>query len=195
MKRVYISCPVVIPRDSLLEIVDRVSARQNTVATWWSRQGYYNPDFIKNADAVIIVHPNNQFEFPSSTLPVGVLKELKEAVDLGKKIYLAYKGTTIPGWNLYQTKIDKRPLGTYYVSGIMGSTGSLFESGAFNDTVDFSRAGINQEAQEKLKPQSRKAKSLQDVIDYQNQLGEEAKHNTESKPNRKLLLIKRKPNG
>jgi len=111
--KVYISCPVSVSAQKFGEYLKHV-ATFPVEASFWQRNTKYDPNNLKNADAVLFILPENKFKMPFMTLPSGCFKELNTAVELKKPIFLLYKSSF--GIYVYSTAIDTM------FSGIPGSS-------------------------------------------------------------------------
>jgi hypothetical protein len=107
--KVYVSCPISVPQSTLDKIMARiVGISYVKQATHWKRGSFnYDPTMLATADVVIIVHPNNSFDFRLEELPVGVRKEFDEAIKLNKKVLLAYHGVISDSYNFYTMDIGR----------------------------------------------------------------------------------------
>lgn len=93
IENIYLSCPVSNDIGLLNQIVndlDKVSQKYNVSLNFWKRTSYYNLEWISRCDIFVISLPNNKFRFNVKDLPIGCWKEYKKALELGKKIFVAY---------------------------------------------------------------------------------------------------------
>jgi len=90
--KAYISCPISVPSQNLELIINEVPVKYDVY--YWNRKEKYNSDWLQSADVFIIVLPNNRFNYAIDELPIGVKRELKEAMLYNKKIFLAYRNTS-----------------------------------------------------------------------------------------------------
>ena len=125
MRKVYISCPIIVSTTTLETIRKRAEEANNTIVKIWNRDSWsYDPDMLNESEDIIIVHPNNKFKFPVRELPTGVLSELRRAFALHKNIYLAYQNTARE-FNFYEVEFSE---GGNFLSAIVGTTGTYFKA-------------------------------------------------------------------
>jgi hypothetical protein len=89
--------------------------------TLWDRNKYY-PEYYKNADSVVFLLPDFSFQYEIGDLPIGVRRELNEAIREGKKIYLGYI-TASGDYKIYNASADNYAV---MIKGIPGSGDLIF---------------------------------------------------------------------
>lgn len=119
-KKVYISCPISVSQGVLDKFSYTLGEISNVLPRFWVRGSNYEQGLFNNSDAYLFILPNNRFECVSGELPIGLKRELKEAYDSGKKIYVGYiakDGT----YNIYSASTNGRD-----IKGIPGTTHDLY---------------------------------------------------------------------
>jgi hypothetical protein len=115
---VYLSCPLSIPKKNLLEMVEFLTGPDFSL-TYWNRE-YYVEEYYNLCDVMIVALPNNTFRYSIEDLPIGVKKEVKEAIKDKKPILLIYKSSN--GYRLYKVDIIKN-----YILGIASTHKEAFD--------------------------------------------------------------------
>lgn len=100
---VYLCCPLSVPKENLLEMVDFLTSL-NISLTYWNRE-YYVKEYYELCDVVIFALPDNSFKYTIEDLSVRVKREFKEAIKDKKPMLLIYK--SLNGYKLYKLKIEK----------------------------------------------------------------------------------------
>ena len=101
----YLSVPVSMDMGCVHQLIDNNRA-YNVDFDYWIRNTVYNRDCITNSDGIVVFHPENQFEFKMKSLPIGVRKEVREAILQDKPIYMAYRRIYDGAWGIYSTTIE-----------------------------------------------------------------------------------------
>ena len=115
---VYLSCPLSVPKERLLEMVDFLT-NLNISLTYWDRE-HYVKEYYELCDVVVFALPDNSFKYTIDKLPIGVKKEVREAIKDKKPILLIYK--SLNGYKLYKLEIKKD-----FIIGIISSSEEAFD--------------------------------------------------------------------
>lgn len=130
--QVYISCPYSTPikevglmiralKENTLSHVDRII---NTESIKYFERGtrYYSSKDLESSEIFILPLPNNGFLIDNiNHLYLGVKKELLLAIELKKKIYIAYKKRNAISYDFYATEIFGNKL-----AGIAGTSLNIY---------------------------------------------------------------------
>lgn len=122
--KVYVSCPIVVSKITLDTILKNLNSDKNITASAYIRGEKYMLTKLEESDAIVIIHPDNKFNFNLHTLPSGVLKEFHLAKAFSKEIFLCYfpkSENNVP----YFYSIDYNE-NSNTITGIAGTSGSLF---------------------------------------------------------------------
>jgi hypothetical protein len=119
VNKIYISAPIVTDWSTVMRFHDILKQKYTDVKVWDRGSRYFQKDF-DDAGHVVFVLPNNKFKASFHELPVGVKKELHDAVTQNKKIYIAYT-TKDFGNFIYDAKSDGRN-----IEGIGGTANKIF---------------------------------------------------------------------
>jgi len=84
---------------------------------YWRRGSTYNDQPLRDADAVVVILPDNKWEHHIESLPRGTCSEIRLAMCLSKKIWLGYTPSHSKKPYMYQTVISGDRL-----SGMGGTT-------------------------------------------------------------------------
>jgi hypothetical protein len=87
----------------------------------WDRKDFY-PEYFQNANEVVFMLPDNEFNYSIDSLPIGVKRELKEALRSGKKTYVAYI-TSGGDYNIYEAEANGLIFG-----GVKGTANTIFNN-------------------------------------------------------------------
>lgn len=121
IKSAYVSIPMSVPIEKYYDAINLVSS----VARWWSRDSPYSEkefdDAIKQADAFILVMPENAWKVEEKHISRGSRRELNVAALNRKPIFIIYE-TRNDGLKVYFTNYL---YGNIYLEGIQGSS-SIF---------------------------------------------------------------------
>jgi hypothetical protein len=120
-RKVYLSVPMTLNWSSVQLFKKRFPEREFQV-TLWDRNQFF-PEYFKEAKEVVFFLPDWEFSSHIEDLPVGVKRELKEAVREGKKIYLGYI-TKSGDYNIYEAEIISGTI----ISGKKGTANMIFDS-------------------------------------------------------------------
>lgn len=90
--------------------------------TLWNRNDYH-PEYYRNSPSVVFLLPDFEWSYNIDELPIGVKRELREAIHDGKKIYLGYI-TSAGDYKIYKAVVDEY---AETISGIKGSADSIFD--------------------------------------------------------------------
>lgn len=101
----YLSVPVSVDRQCIHDLI-KDNRTHHVEFDYWIKDTVYDRDCITNSDGIVVFHPENQFEFKIKSLPIGVRKEVGEAILQDKPIYLAYKRAYDGVWGIYSTIIE-----------------------------------------------------------------------------------------
>lgn len=104
-KSVYVSCPVEVNVLHVLDVIAEIQFQTGQLPNYWDRITKYDNSFVKDADIFVLILPKNKFEYKISDLPTGCKRELKEAIILGKSIYIAYKRSHVNEICIYENNI------------------------------------------------------------------------------------------
>ena len=116
--KIYISTPIVTDWSTVMRFHDKLTQKFTDVKVWDRESRYVQKDF-DDAGHVVFILPNNKFKADFYDLPVGVKKELHDAITQNKKIYIAYK--SLDGEFIYNAKSNGRN-----IEGISGTWDSIF---------------------------------------------------------------------
>ncbi len=116
MKNIFISCPVNVSLHQVEKVAQKLYELGNCNVAFYNRNTY-RKELFENADMLVVMAPDNWWNFKIDFLPVGVRKEVNLAIANNIPIYLAYKRTIDGEYCIYKTKIDEG-----YISGISGSS-------------------------------------------------------------------------
>lgn len=121
-KSVYISAPVSLDRGTVVKYYDQLSElfRVNI----WKKGTTYDYNMVHKSDIFVLLTTSNSLAMDMRYLPSGCARELKEAIALGKPIYLGYQ-TKAGDIYIYEAYIYGNTL-----SGITGTGGSIFRTHA-----------------------------------------------------------------
>ena len=117
--KIYISTPIVTDWSTVMRFHDKLKQKFTDVKVWDRESRYVQKDF-DDAGHVVFILPNNKFKADFYELPVGVKKELHDAITQNKKIYIAYK-TKDFGNFIYDAKTNGRN-----IEGIGGTGDKIF---------------------------------------------------------------------
>lgn len=134
----YVSCPLSVPQQTLDKYTQKLRGWITHDKVWWYQRGsaykevFFNK-VIQDADAFILVLPNNEFKLPIERLTAGCKRELIHALNNNKPTYLAYEAAS--GFNIYEAVIEMNGSSkeTLYNSAIF--SGVAGTSGNFEDVV------------------------------------------------------------
>jgi hypothetical protein len=121
--RAYISCPISVPINNLNQVIS-VAIKEYKYVNWWIRNGPYDKDVLLQADVVIIVLPNNCFQYSVENLPIGVEKEYETAKFYNKHIILSYFRSSDQSVQFYKiNETNNTDYGTHrrIINSIIGS--------------------------------------------------------------------------
>lgn len=134
--KTHISCPVSVSLKVLEECAEVVKGF-NSEVYYWERGTYYSDASLKNCDAFVLILPESRFKMKLSDLPIGCRKELKQARDLGKELFLGYRAAD-GHIKIYSLSIEPS---RDFVSGVACTTGdfSKFVSmrSTFNKSLEY----------------------------------------------------------
>ena len=116
--KIYISTPIVTDWSTVMRFHDKLKQKFTDVRVWDRESRYVQKDF-DDAGHVVFILPNNKFKADFYELPVGVKKELHDAITQNKKIYIAYK--SLDGEFIYNAKSNGRN-----IEGITGTWDNIF---------------------------------------------------------------------
>jgi len=102
---------------------------------YWTRGTVYHDVLLRNADAVVVILPENKWTKDLPSLPNGTRSEIELAMSLKKGIYLAYRSTYGGGHNFYETAVSKAGIG-----GMSGSSDTLAKKIANHNKKDEPKA-------------------------------------------------------
>lgn len=120
-KSVYISCPIAVSQSVLDEFAETVELIPNVVARYWERGTRYDQRYFDTSDAYLFILPGNKFDCVSGELPIGLKRELQDAYESGKKIYVGYIAKD-GCYNIYSADTNGRN-----IKGIAGTTHDLYD--------------------------------------------------------------------
>ena len=138
-KAVYISVPIQKSWDTVLKVITFLTTGNFLVDIWNRKSGSYDKNSIERCDYFLLIPPNNDWRFDVTQLPSGCSMEVKKAIKLGKKIFIAYMNVHAT-YNIYETELDGE-----LMSGIPGTGNSIF-----NDIKDDSIMEVEYEDDIKL---------------------------------------------
>jgi len=119
-RKIYMSVPLSLDWGRVQLFKRRFSEDKFNV-TLWDRENYF-PQYFKEADSVVFLLPYFSWTSPVSDLPVGVRKELREAIEAKKKLYLGY--VSDGNFNIYNAEVTDGKF-----SGISGTANAIFNEG------------------------------------------------------------------
>lgn len=105
MAKIHISCPLSVSEEDL----DKVSCMMNGYYHMWTRwercdPKVYKESWIQDADAVLFILPSFKWFSLLRELPTGVAEELRLAVSLKKKLFIAYKLASTKELRIYKAQ-------------------------------------------------------------------------------------------
>jgi hypothetical protein len=129
-KTVYISCPISVSESILDRFAKTVETTPKVSARYWTRGTRYDQKFFDTSNAYLFILPHNKFECENGELPIGLKRELVEAYESGKKIYVGYIAKD-GGYNIYSAHTNGRS-----IRGIAGTTHDLYDWATSNEKFD-----------------------------------------------------------
>lgn len=120
MYKVYISCPMTVEtsvRDKFASILRTMGA----AVYYWGRGTPYSDLNVRNADAIVVIPPKNEWSISLDKLPKGTKSEIELANRLCTTIYSAYINS-IGEYKIYQTDDIEED---WSLKAIRGSSGHL----------------------------------------------------------------------
>jgi len=118
--KVYISAPISLSWSTVSRTKEILESHFGNVSVWDRDFNNYRPGDFGNANIVVFCLPGLKFSYEVSGLPVGVRKEVKEAISYGKQMYIAY--VTSDGFQ----RIYKARLNGSKIEGIAGTSDDIF---------------------------------------------------------------------
>jgi hypothetical protein len=113
------SVPLSLPWDEVQRFKRRFIIGGYDISLW--DRNTYQPHLFKEADSIIFLLPNFDFEYNTADLPIGLKKELKDALEANKKIYIGY-ATSSGEYNIYNAEAN-----SYQLKGIKGTANKIFD--------------------------------------------------------------------
>lgn len=129
-RKIYMSVPMSLNWDKVQLFKRRFSTEKYDVSLWDRKN--YDPRLFEEADSVVFLLPDFSFDYDIDDLPVGVRKEVKQAVKEGKYIYLGYV-TAGGDYNIYNAKVEYSE-----IKGVQGTANKIFNELHIDVVVDYS---------------------------------------------------------
>ena len=146
MVTVYITAPVAT-KNSDIELVAKyireTMSLTPVLVKYWGNGEIYNPEYIKNADVLVVMDEKNSWNHDLSKLPSGVKREFTNHRIATKKVLTAYR-TLTEGWKVYDSSYDMRSCTLNSVSNSKKEVIKYFKD------LDFSRLSSSLRATLKL---------------------------------------------
>lgn len=108
MVRVYISASVETKnsdKELVAAYIRKTMAPTPVLVKYWGDSQIYNPEYIKNADVLVVMDEKNSWRHEIKSLPIGVKREYLHHFNSKKKVLTAYRNLT-DGWKIYNSKYD-----------------------------------------------------------------------------------------
>lgn len=121
-KSVYISAPVQMNWGNVLDYVAHIDSTFHVKV--WDRESRYNNSDLRKSEIFLLLTSDNSWHIDTTYLPSGCKRELAEAIQLNKPVYVGYK-TKAGTVAIYETTLCRTML-----SGITGTGGSIFRTHA-----------------------------------------------------------------
>ncbi len=121
--KIFISCPESVPYEDLLETAKLCRSAGHTVDYWTRMRHSYDSQSIRRADVVVFLLPNNEWSTDIDALPIGVHREMNLALDLNKKLAIAYKSKTAGTMQIYEAKAHQNIIDDIIFTGVASTYG------------------------------------------------------------------------
>lgn len=107
---IYVSCPVTVSKKTLHDTVNELESlsRGKFLVDFWDRESpkTYLPQWIQDAKAIVFILPDHAWKGNIQDLPIGVLRELKTALQLNKEIFISYTPSHSLRPFIYEAMVD-----------------------------------------------------------------------------------------
>lgn len=130
-RKVYMSVPLSLDWSTVQLFRRRFPEKEFEVNLWDRQRQNYNPRYFEDAEDVVFLLPNFTFNCPVSKLPTGVARELREAVEENKNIYVGYI-TATGDYNIYKGTILSGD-----ITGVKGTANSIFKGTSASPSINF----------------------------------------------------------
>tara|TARA_R110000782_G_scaffold240464_1_gene326903 strand:- start:613 stop:1173 length:561 start_codon:yes stop_codon:yes gene_type:complete len=116
MVTVYITASVTTrnsDKELVAEYIRKTMSPTPVLVKYWGNGEIYNPEYIKNADVLVMMDEKNSWKHDVNNLPPGVKREFSYHIAGKKKVLTAYR-TLTEGWKIYDSHYD-------FPSGVLNS--------------------------------------------------------------------------
>ena len=100
----YLSVPVTVDMSCVKSLTGQYLFN-DVQFNYWERGSPYVDNWVNFSDGIVIFHPNNEFNFSARSLPFGVHKELKQAIDHKLPVFVGFQRKSDKIWGIYETTL------------------------------------------------------------------------------------------